>query len=1022
MRCTHRPSKRMEQLVHLRLKTIYKAFKQSNANNTNNNKSLSSFATSAPKKDKKVKSTPPNPNNTGTPSQQPSNGTVPPAKKKKLPPTMADHLVDINGIGSYADNNLFPGQSYYDYNTYTPPYQEYDGLAFQNEEDEGNLEEKQKEADAAAEALLAELQEEEEAAKTKASKKKKKKASKQPPSLPPLPPTPTPLEETKEKGLTLSKKDGVDDGDGDGNPMRSQLRQVAKEDEKEEEVNVKSQATPSRKKNKSKKKAPPLEVPKLDDSTHDSLPINHIPIPVQLLPEPVSRESEPEVDPLEKRLYECVENDDADGIEDILFGLKGVPGQAALRKNAKKALKRLRTPANEDVEQSPKPLVPATESAPRTNGVVDLLRMVSDRIVPGKQPATTRAECVMQIAPVLVGWVIGKGGQRIRDLMEESGARIWIDQEKAQPEGPRSVYISGDRRSVDQAVYMVRDCVSKAPIEGAEKYAPPPFKKLSVEVENPQEAVGSAPSTDVVAPSGFDRREAPVTSQPSVDIGGDDIPSTSVIPWSFLNDTGTPEMFEHVLTCEARFVPLLIGKRGWAIKDIQDKSGARIDIDQTMTPRMIRISGSKDSVDKAIPMVRDVLSYPHAQPQIFGILEDEGDELVGIDAVWQDELEKTPAIARAGDRTPPPYSYITTGDAKSAVSASSSLSSTPEPSVAPSLKTAPAQFSTGFLIAPPEYQLPHSSHVRPHIPPGFHSLPDDPATRGMSHTGEFGGYDDGAFMRGQSSALIGLPPHQYMYYPNGPSPPILHPSPSHSPGMGPGTIPPQLQFTHHHAVNGSAPYGVGIVPSDPNSTGFEASSGNQVGRWSRIAPIREAGDMLGGNGLPVALTSSNLRPSGFVSSSSFRPTSAIGPAIPAGPYEGCGTAQMAEVSGVSSTSFGRAGPTPQVGSLQDDSILIASLFGETSTSNIDSAENLVPGLSSLHLGRTAMDGLWGDASAPSWNAPTDGITSSVPVPTLDSKDIGLHHYLTMQSPMDSRTDSQQHPQHRSRFHWNSTNA
>lgn len=31
VRCGHRPSKRVEQLVHLRLKSIYKAFKQSGA-------------------------------------------------------------------------------------------------------------------------------------------------------------------------------------------------------------------------------------------------------------------------------------------------------------------------------------------------------------------------------------------------------------------------------------------------------------------------------------------------------------------------------------------------------------------------------------------------------------------------------------------------------------------------------------------------------------------------------------------------------------------------------------------------------------------------------------------------------------------------------------------------------------------------------------------------------------------------------------------------------------------------------
>merc|ERR1712028_292180 len=37
VRCGHRPSKRMEQLVHLRLKSIYKAFKSSSSNSTGAN-------------------------------------------------------------------------------------------------------------------------------------------------------------------------------------------------------------------------------------------------------------------------------------------------------------------------------------------------------------------------------------------------------------------------------------------------------------------------------------------------------------------------------------------------------------------------------------------------------------------------------------------------------------------------------------------------------------------------------------------------------------------------------------------------------------------------------------------------------------------------------------------------------------------------------------------------------------------------------------------------------------------------
>jgi hypothetical protein len=745
----------------------------------------------------------------------------------------------------------------------------------------------------------------------------------------------------------------------------------------------------------------------------------------------------PETDPFEKRLCHCVESDDADGIEDILFELKGVPGRASLRKNAKKALKRLRTPATDETEQPPETFTTMVD-AQRTNGSVELLRLVSDKIVAGKQGSSSRAECVMQIAPVVVGWVIGKGGQRIRDLMEESGARIWIDQEKAQPEEPRSVYISGDRKAVDHAVYMVRDIVSKAPIEGADKYAPPEFKKPAAVVENPQEAVARPSQADgSFAPPGLYAQEVPVSTKPAVPVGDLDMLLASTEPWSFLNSKGTHEKFEHVMTCEARFVPLLIGKRGWAIKDIQDKSGARVDIDQTMTPRQIRISGSKACVDKAIPMVRDVLNYPHAQPQNCGVLVDGDDQLLAADAVWNDDLDGSPVVARGGERTPPPYSYITTGDAKSAISASSSLSSTPEPSLAPH-KSLPPQFTSGPLMTSADYHLPQSSQIRPQIPPGGHYLPQDLPPRRISRVGDPGVYVNGGFMGMLPPPGVGVPIHhnvEHMYN-QGPSPSLLHASHGHSFGMGPGMMPAQHQIGQYHQLHGSGPLGGGIMSSGAISGGFDPNGGNRMmGGWNQgqsSAPSR--GMPATGSGLPLA--SSNLGPTGFGNSTSFLPQSAPGPPIPAGSLSGFGVGQTAGVSRVPATSFdaGTAGTPLQIGSLRDDSRLIDSLFGQTSKkssvvgltgTNIDSPADLLPGLNSLHLGSTSAappvaDGLWGDPSLPSWNA-TTGIASSALDSTSNTTDPGLNQILAGLSPLDSNTDTQQHP-HRSRFHWGSTNA
>ena len=49
------------------------------------------------------------------------------------------------------------------------------------------------------------------------------------------------------------------------------------------------------------------------------------------------------------------------------------------------------------------------------------------------------------------------------------------------------------------------------------------------------------------------------------------------------------------------------------MKHIQDATGARVDIDQTVSPRKIVVSSSDEAaVKSAVRMVRDVLNYPHA--------------------------------------------------------------------------------------------------------------------------------------------------------------------------------------------------------------------------------------------------------------------------------------------------------------------------------------------------------------------------------------------------------------------------
>jgi hypothetical protein len=91
-------------------------------------------------------------------------------------------------------------------------------------------------------------------------------------------------------------------------------------------------------------------------------------------------------------------------------------------------------------------------------------------------------------------------------------------------------------------------------------------------------------------------------------------------------DAGGASLFSQMIStefrCDPRFVALLIGRRGWTVKNIQVESGANLRIDQYVDPPQIIISGNVESVQKAEQMVRDVLKYPHAREPSEDIMVD----------------------------------------------------------------------------------------------------------------------------------------------------------------------------------------------------------------------------------------------------------------------------------------------------------------------------------------------------------------------------------------------------------------
>ena len=791
VRCGHRPSKRVEQLVHLRLKSIYKAFKQSGATmgpgggsggaikgdgsgrdssssmggkyssalrsltdggvSTSDSSSKDNFSNFDQSMASEVAAVLQSASNSMANSD---GGDYDGHSRRSRGKRISSHDQSLSSGGGGGTRNR--SSSTRASNAAAERY-----FRKTQEEMQAAAAAAEAEAEAAAAALLAELDEAEKITSNskKNKKKKKKKAGEKKKDAEQLnisvesSPTATDNvkleadmnDDNKISPPTVKKKGSKKTADA--KLIKSSPRAAIDDDSSDEEMDFAQLVAGA------KGSGGPSKKEKKDENSEEKVAAAPPPEPKPKSLPSVNKDSDSAANntaDYDAELAILLSNDDEEGLETFLANLKGVPGLGAARKTAKKALKKIKEtkkstvtlpepektqtqshisntkPASAEVTTKKKPgkkqksapslkeraqaAAAALKAAAAANpqpptaktGNEPLLQVVSRTNVGGPTsssrggasnsvPASARAECVMHMSPRVVGWVIGKGGSRIRDMMEESGAKIWIDQESMEESEARGVYISGKRASVDAAVRMVKDMVSQAPISATG--TPAQQQPSATPAPAPTAASSSNKSnkstTPVPAPAAQNpsvAKEPPVVKEPptsfaaAIGASNNDTPSVTppipnppatapttkeqpapkqswalppmgecapptvasppprAAPQSVLqspapnheagsnNDTdnnpvnaGDAKLFSHstimtsVLGCDPRFVALLIGRRGWTVKNIQTESGANLDIDQTVDPPKIIISGKAENVHKAEQMVRDVLKYPHAQ-------------------------------------------------------------------------------------------------------------------------------------------------------------------------------------------------------------------------------------------------------------------------------------------------------------------------------------------------------------------------------------------------------------------------
>lgn len=174
---------------------------------------------------------------------------------------------------------------------------------------------------------------------------------------------------------------------------------------------------------------------------------------------------------------------------------------------------------------------------------------------------TTDQNLEMQVEQKWVGWLLGKGGQTIREIETETSAKVSIDQ-STKHLGYSVVKIMGTASAVLAAQQRVQG---------------------SLALVDPSSSTGSAASREVAAPA----------------------PAPAPAP-SPMQSSGEGDM-----QVEQKMVGWILGKAGVVLKEIEQKSGARVSIDQStkdMGFSTVRINGNWHQSSTARLLIQDKLT------------------------------------------------------------------------------------------------------------------------------------------------------------------------------------------------------------------------------------------------------------------------------------------------------------------------------------------------------------------------------------------------------------------------------
>jgi predicted RNA-binding protein YlqC (UPF0109 family) len=203
----------------------------------------------------------------------------------------------------------------------------------------------------------------------------------------------------------------------------------------------------------------------------------------------------------------------------------------------------------------------------------------------------------------IIGAIIGKGGQTIKDLQASTSTRIQISTEPLQNSHEKSVTIFGTPASIEAAMTVILKQLKENPLKpGTKSFPYVPGVMPTAFSTSPSYMAGVGPQYGM---GGMGGMGAPYQQQPQNSFGQ---PSTQ--------GPSSTQKIAIPTVCAG----CVIGKGGAVIRDIRLQSATTISIadpdEITPSERVVTIAGSPSGIQAAIYLIRQLVEQYQPPPQV----------------------------------------------------------------------------------------------------------------------------------------------------------------------------------------------------------------------------------------------------------------------------------------------------------------------------------------------------------------------------------------------------------------------